>query len=286
LKVITIQNIAGLRTWLALHHIPGTSLGFVPTMGALHKGHISLLERSASENQLTACSIFVNPTQFNDKKDLLLYPRTPESDLEMLGNSKCDLVFIPSTSEIYPDDSMLEMDFGAMEHVMEGKFRPGHFKGVATVVSRLFDLFHPDSAYFGEKDFQQLVIIREMNRRLNTGIRVVGCRTIRENDGLAMSSRNIRLTEKERKEAPVIYQALLLAAEMIRHSSPVVTREYIIKIVEASGSFKVQYLEFVDSSTLQPIEFFDPAGEQRACIAVTASFVRLIDNLSLQDPHH
>jgi pantoate--beta-alanine ligase len=255
-------------------------------MGALHQGHISLLEQSGAENQLTACSIFVNPTQFNDKKDLLLYPRTPESDLDMLSNTKCDAAFLPSTDEIYPDDNMLDMDFGAMEQVMEGRFRPGHFKGVATVVSRLFDLFHPDNAYFGEKDFQQLMIIREMNRRLNTGVRIVGCPTLREPDGLAMSSRNIRLTEKERKEAPVIFQSLLLAAEMIRHSSPALTREYVVNIIEASGTYKVQYLEFVDSSTLQSIDSYDPTGEQRACIAVTASFVRLIDNVSLQDPHH
>jgi pantoate--beta-alanine ligase len=255
-------------------------------MGALHNGHMSLLERSVAENQLTACSIFINPAQFNDKKDLLLYPRTPGSDLKMLGNTRCDVVFLPPTGEMYPDDSMLEMDFGPLERVMEGEFRTGHFKGVATVVSRLFDLFQPSSAYFGEKDFQQLVVIREMNRRLNTGIRIVGCPTIREPDGLAMSSRNIRLTEKERKEAPVIYHALLMAAEMVRHTSTSQIREYIVKMIEASGSFKVQYLEFVDSSSLQAIDSFDPAGEQRACIAVTASFVRLIDNVSLQEPHH
>jgi pantoate--beta-alanine ligase len=193
----------------------GKSIGFVPTMGALHPGHRSLIERARVENEVVVCSIFVNPTQFNDPKDLVNYPRTPELDYAILEEAGCDIVFSPSVEEMYPDDHLLDLNFGDLETVMEGHFRPGHFKGVATVVSRLFSITTPTRAYFGEKDFQQLAVIREMNRRLKTGIEIVSCATLREADGLAMSSRNIHLNYEERNHASIIYKALLFAQHAV-----------------------------------------------------------------------
>ncbi|HMT29498.1 MAG TPA: pantoate--beta-alanine ligase [Bacteroidia bacterium] len=259
----------------------GAAVGFVPTMGALHEGHISLINRAKSENEWVVSSIFVNPTQFNDPKDLLNYPRTPESDYAVLENAGCDIVFIPSVHEMYPSDALIDMDFGDLERVMEGQYRPGHFRGMATVVSRFFEIVKPKRAYFGEKDFQQLAIIREMNRRNGSGIEIVGCPTLREKDGLAMSSRNIHLTEAERMEAPIIYEALLYGAEAIRNETVSAVKKKVVAMIESRGGFRVQYLEFVFSDTLQPISKLDRNTHQRACVAVLTSKTRLIDNVPL-----
>lgn len=279
--MIIVEKISEVREVVALMNRKNSLIGFVPTMGALHQGHSSLIKKAKFENQLVICSIFVNPTQFNNKNDLQNYPRTPEKDAELLSHSGCDILFMPPVSEIYPDKELLDMDFGHLELEMEGSFRPGHFKGVATVVSRLFEIVKPDRAYFGEKDFQQLAIIREMNRRLETGITIVGCETLREPDGLAMSSRNIHLTAAERNAAGIIYQSLIIAAKQINNEEIVSVRETAIAAIESFYGFKVQYLEFVDSQTLQPIDKWIYHANQRACIAVLTSHTRLIDNVAL-----
>ncbi|MFH2141646.1 MAG: pantoate--beta-alanine ligase, partial [Bacteroidota bacterium] len=182
--------------------------GMVPTMGALHAGHISLVEKSVSENDITIVSIFVNPIQFNNPKDLKNYPRTLEKDLEMLDKTKCDIIFSPNAKEMYPEKDNIQFNFGDLGSVMEGKFRPGHFNGVAIIVKKLFDIVKPDSAYFGKKDFQQLAIIKALVKEIKSPVRIVSCKTIREDDGLAMSSRNTLLSQEQRKKAPMIYKIL------------------------------------------------------------------------------
>ncbi|MBK7968678.1 MAG: pantoate--beta-alanine ligase [Bacteroidetes bacterium] len=259
----------------------GSTVGFVPTMGALHAGHVSLVETAKTANDIVVASIFVNPTQFNDPKDLSNYPRTIEADKILLEKAGCDILFLPSVEEMYPTPELLEMDFGLLENVMEGAFRPGHFRGMATVVSKFFNMVNPDTAYFGEKDFQQLAIIREMNRRQLNGIEIVGCETLREANGLAMSSRNIHLTDEERSKSGIIYKALQQAVAIFPEKGAVFTSNLVKQMIEEVDSFKVQYLEFVDSLTLQPIEQRHPGKEERVCVAVLTSKTRLIDNIAL-----
>ncbi|MBP9082877.1 MAG: pantoate--beta-alanine ligase [Bacteroidia bacterium] len=259
----------------------GSTVGFVPTMGALHAGHVSLVETAKTANDIVVASIFVNPTQFNDPKDLSNYPRTIEADKILLEAAGCDILFLPSVEEMYPTPELLEMDFGLLENVMEGAFRPGHFRGMATVVSKFFNMVNPDTAYFGEKDFQQLAIIREMNRRQLNGIEIVGCETLREANGLAMSSRNIHLTDEERSKSGIIYKALQQAVAIFPEKGAVFTSNLVKQMIEEVDSFKVQYLEFVDSTSLQPIEQRHPGKEERVCVAVLTSKTRLIDNIAL-----
>lgn len=259
----------------------GSTVGFVPTMGALHAGHVSLVNRAKEANDVVVASIFVNPTQFNDPKDLSNYPRTIEADKLLLEEAGCDILFLPSVEEMYPTPELLDMDFGLLETVMEGAFRPGHFRGMATVVSKFFNMVNPDTAYFGEKDFQQLAIIREMNRRQLNGIEIVGCETLREPSGLAMSSRNIHLTEEEYRNSGIIYKALQEAATILPEKGATFTADRVKKMIEEVASFKVQYIEFVDSFTLQPIENRHPGKEERVCVAVLTTKTRLIDNIAL-----
>jgi pantoate--beta-alanine ligase len=279
--MIKIYQISELQAVLATADYNPGSLGFVPTMGALHAGHVSLVRRAIRENDRVIASVFVNPAQFNDKSDLDNYPRTPELDAGLLEAAGCHMVFFPTVAEMIPDENQPIQNFGSLETVMEGAHRPGHFKGMANIVSRFFELVKPTRAYFGEKDFQQLAIVREMNRRMQTGIDIIGCPTVRETDGLAMSSRNMHLTPMEREQAPVIYESLVAAAEMIRDTTPKETAAMVRQAIEKSQLFRVQYIEFVDAHTLLPISAWDPYHEQRACIAVTASATRLIDNIAL-----
>ncbi|HEX5003276.1 MAG TPA: pantoate--beta-alanine ligase, partial [Bacteroidia bacterium] len=210
------------------------------------------------------------------------YPRTPDTDAGLLEPTGCHYLFMPSPEEMLPETLPVpEFDFKQLETTMEGAFRPGHFKGMAQIVYRFFDLIKPNKAYFGEKDFQQLAIVKEMNRSYHLGIEVIGCATVREPDGLAMSSRNIHLNTEERKAVPVIYASLLAAAEMIRETTPDQTAEMVRQQIEHYPFLKVQYISFVDSDSLQPIEAYDPYRNQRACIAVTTSTTRLIDNIAL-----
>jgi pantoate--beta-alanine ligase len=257
-------------------------IGFVPTMGALHQGHLSLVEACHKENDVVVVSIFVNPTQFNNPDDLRNYPRTIETDKTFLQKARTDLLFIPSVEEIYPAvDTENEMyDFGLLEQVMEGKHRPGHFKGVAQVVSKLFKIVNPDVAYFGEKDFQQLVIIRELVKKMNSSIRITGCATVRESDGLAMSSRNTLLAPQERKEASMISQALFYIRDHWIQSASKELRQKAIGMIEHSGMMKVEYLEVADES-LQPADEKAATKPLRCFTAVKIGKVRLIDNVLL-----
>lgn len=276
------KTIKELQTELKFLRETGGSIGFVPTMGALHEGHIALIKRSVKENPITVCSIFVNPTQFNNPEDLEKYPRTLDADIKMLEENKCSLVFIPSVEEIYPENKLLEINFGSLETTMEGAYRPGHFRGVATVVNTLFKIVQPDVAYFGEKDFQQLAIVRNMVKQFQPSVKITGCETVREKDGLAMSSRNIHLTSGERKDASVIYRSLEFAKEEYQKKVPVADiKHHVVKKIENSHFFKVQYFEIVNAETLQPVGHNTFDVSIRACIAVLTSKTRLIDNISL-----
>jgi len=259
----------------------GQKIGFVPTMGALHEGHISLIRLARRENNAVICSIFVNPIQFNNPEDLKKYPRTLERDVDLLMQAGCDIVFAPEPDEMYPEPVTRDYDFGMLDKVMEGKFRSGHFNGVAIVVKKLFDIIAPDNAYFGEKDFQQLAIIRKLVELEGIPVNIIACPTVREPDGLAMSSRNVRLTESQRKTAPVIYRILKeLKAKYAEENSEHLI-EQAIKQLNQQPEMKVEYLEIVDSRSLQPLEDFDPKIPARACIAVFLGDVRLIDNIGL-----
>ncbi len=256
----------------------GEGVGFVPTMGALHAGHLSLVRRAREECQIVAVSVFVNPTQFNDPEDLRRYPRTPEADLELLSAAGADIVFMPSVDEIYPESDTRVFDFGMLDKVMEGATRPGHFNGVAQVVSRLFNLVQPERAYFGEKDFQQIAIIRQMVHQLDMPVRIISVPIVREEDGLAMSSRNALLSPAARKSAPLIYRALTEGVAYAETHAPAEVEQFVIDMIDANPELKVIYFNLVDSQTLQPVSSWD--GSVRGCVAVQAGNVRLIDNVS------
>jgi pantoate--beta-alanine ligase len=250
-------------------------------MGALHKGHISLIERAKKENNICVSSIFVNPLQFNDKKDLEKYPRTIESDIEKLNEAKCDILFDPSIDEMYPAGEKKSFDLSGFKgaEIMEGKHRPGHFQGVCTVVKKLFDIIESDKAYFGEKDFQQLVIIKYMVKKLNLPVKIIPCPTVREADGLAMSSRNMLLGIEERKNAPLIFQTLIKAKELKNKTNIEELKEIVQEKINSSLFLKLEYFEIVNSETLLPVVSLREKGNLRACIAVKAGNVRLIDNV-------
>lgn len=250
-------------------------------MGALHEGHLSLLRQARKENDRVVCSIFVNPTQFNDPKDLAAYPRMTEDDLRLLDTVGCDIAFLPGVNDIYPSGpDLLDIHFGTLESGMEGAYRPGHFTGMATVVKRLFDIVEPHTAYFGEKDFQQLAIVRNMVKRLEIPVRIVGCATLREPDGLAMSSRNLLLSPDTRKAAPLIYKALRQAAEHIPHMPPEAVKDLVRRFIEQSPLLQVQYFELVDQDTLEPVTDWKGKEVVQGCIAVLTDGPRLIDNIA------
>lgn len=277
----TVKTVSELSKWLKKEFINDRSLGFVPTMGALHAGHLSLLKRSVKENDITACSIFVNPIQFNNPEDLTEYPRMPHKDASMLEENNCDLLFIPSVEEMYPDDNYKKYDFGSLENIMEGAFRPGHFNGVAVVVDRLLRLLKPSKAYFGLKDYQQFLIISEMVKQEGHKVELIGCPTVREDDGLAMSSRNLRLNEKQRKDASKIYDALIFAKNNHDKYSVKELKDIIIKKLNNIPDSKVEYVEFADPQTLQPKSSFAGENGSILCVALFIGNIRLIDNMKL-----
>ncbi len=274
------NTIAETQQYLKAQQRAGKTIGFVPTMGALHAGHISLIERAKTENDLAVCSIFVNPTQFNNPEDLKKYPRTLERDCEMLLPAGCDVVFAPSAEEMYPSLPQLKMDFGTLETVMEGKFRPGHFNGVGIVVSKLFNIVKPEKAYFGLKDLQQVAVIRRMVQDLSFDLEIIPCPTLRETDDLAMSSRNTRLSPEARALAPQIYKALNLAKGKLQagvsvSEMQVAVNEHFAKYPD----FEVEYFEAADFDTLLPIEAKIADGKTALCVAAFLGGVRLIDNI-------
>lgn len=268
----------------------GLKIGFVPTMGALHEGHLSLINRAKKENDIVVCSVFVNPIQFNNPADLEKYPRTPEKDIEKLEQAGCDAVFMPSAEEMYPEKVEDHYDFGDLERVMEGACRPGHFNGVAIVVRKLFEIITPNKAYFGEKDFQQLAIINKMVKDLNMNLEIVPCPIVRENDGLAMSSRNVRLNETERAIAPKIFATLNDVASKIDATgvtslqdsmSPAEMKSYALSKYSEIKEFDVEYVEITDEINLKSIENWNECEHARIFVALQLGPVRLIDNVRI-----
>jgi len=257
----------------------GLTIGFVPTMGALHEGHLSLVKRAGTENDRVVVSIFVNPTQFNDPNDLRNYPRTLDADRKLLSSSPCDYVFAPDPAEIYPEPDTRKFNFGKLEEVMEGHFRPGHFNGVAQVVSKLFDIVEPDRAYFGRKDFQQYSILLKMCRMLELKLEMVPCDIVREPDGLAMSSRNSLLTKEHRAVAPQIYRILKEAKANASAFTPYELKRLVEANINSVPLLRTEYFDIVDELTLESITSWNQSGTKVGCIAVFAGTVRLIDNI-------
>lgn len=259
-----------------------SGIGFVPTMGALHAGHRSLVERARRENGTVVVSVFVNPTQFNDKNDLKHYPRTPEADARLLEEAGADFVLMPTVKEIYPQPDTRQFDFGLIDKVMEGATRPGHFNGVAQVVSRLFDIVRPARAYFGEKDFQQIAVIKSMVAQLALPIEIVECAIVRGEDGLALSSRNTLLDAAHRAAAPHIYATLRAAVAQSQEMAPARLKEWVTAEVERNPLLKVIYYQSVDARTMQEVAAWDDSPRIQGCIAVQAGDIRLIDNIRIR----
>lgn len=258
----------------------GSQIGFVPTMGALHSGHIELVKRSVKENDFTVCSVFVNPTQFNNPEDLKKYPRTLEEDCKMLEDAGCDLVFAPSAEEMYPALPKMKLDFGDLETKLEGEFRPGHFNGVGIVVSKLFHIVKPTKAYFGQKDLQQCAVVNRMVKDLSFDLELIICDTVREESGLAMSSRNRRLSENGRAQAAFLYQSLKMGEKLLREGLPVSeVKKKISKEFSEKSYFTPEYYEIVDFETLNSIDSYEPHKKTAIVLAVFLEEVRLIDNL-------
>jgi pantoate--beta-alanine ligase len=258
----------------------GKTIGLVPTMGALHQGHMSLVEKANTENDIVVVTIFVNPTQFNDPLDLDHYPRTLDQDLELLRQLEADLVFVPSVKEMYPQEDTHIFDLGGLEKVMEGKHRKGHFNGVAQIVCKLFLLIRPHRAYFGQKDFQQLVIIRRLVEILELNLTIVPCPIIREKDGLAMSSRNTRLSKEERKLVPFIYETLVQAREKMEDLTPSQLKEWVALQFKKQSELNLEYFEIVEDKGLMSVDEWNTSVNKVACLAVHLGEVRLIDNLN------
>ena len=255
------------------------TIGFVPTMGALHEGHISLITSSKNDNDITIASIFVNPTQFNDKKDYQRYPRILNDDVKKLEEAKCDILFIPTEEEMYREEDNRQFDFGNIDKVMEGKFRPGHFRGVALIVSKLFEIVTPDRAYFGEKDFQQVAIIKHLTKLMCYPVEIVSCPIIRESDGLAMSSRNMLLNKEEREHVPLISKTLFKARNIAQKMNVEETKNWVIQTINADPFLKAEYFEIVNDTSLESINNWSQKGEKVGCIAVHVGNIRLIDNV-------
>ncbi|MCK4750533.1 MAG: pantoate--beta-alanine ligase [Bacteroidales bacterium] len=276
-----LTTVSEARSWIHNKSLGSDSVGLVPTMGALHEGHLSLIRQCSLDNDINAVTIFVNPTQFNETTDFESYPRDLEKDLEMIERQSCDMVFTPSVAEMYPEKDRQKFDFGKLDKTMEAVHRPGHFIGVAQIVSKLFAIIEPDRAYFGEKDFQQLAIIRSLVRKLNLPVEVIGCPIIREADGLAMSSRNRLLSAGERKAASIIPKTLSAAVDLKNKPSPGELKEMVIQTINSDHGLEVEYFEIVDKEDLAPVSNWTGGGEFRACIAVRCGMIRLIDNMNI-----
>jgi pantoate--beta-alanine ligase len=276
------KHIAPLRAFLRDIRQQGKSIGLVPTMGALHKGHLHLISNCKEQNDLTVSSIYVNPTQFNNSDDLLKYPRTLDTDTKLLEEVRCDVLFYPSDPEIYPKKSNLKLDFGSLDKVMEGKFRPGHFSGVGLVVSKLLNIVEPNNAYFGQKDWQQFAIISSLVEELKFNVTLHSVDTLREPDGLAMSSRNMRLNTDQRKQALVFYKALAQAKNDLMNGALLINvKNDVRQLVEAEPGIKLEYFELADSKNLNLLENVSTSEKPIMCIAGFVGDVRLIDNMFL-----
>ena len=278
-----VHTIKDLQAALAALRAQGKTVGLVPTMGALHAGHASLVKRCVAENDAAVVSVFVNPTQFNDKNDLAKYPRTLEADCSLLEQCGAAFAFAPSVEEMYPEPDTRQFSYTPLDTVMEGKFRPGHFNGVCQIVSKLFEAVKPDRAYFGEKDFQQLAIIREMVRQLKFPLEIVGCPIVREEDGLALSSRNARLSAEERQQALKISQTLFASRDFAKTHTVAETQKFVEDAIEAAPGLRLEYFELVDGNTLQKIANWEDTQYAVGCITVFCGEVRLIDNIKYKE---
>jgi pantoate--beta-alanine ligase len=276
------KQIAPLKAFLKDLKCAGNSVGLVPTMGALHAGHVSLFKAAKSQNHITVGSIFVNPIQFNNPNDLLKYPRTLAKDTELLESVGCDVLFSPDNTEMYPEKATVSLDFGLLDKTMEGKFRPGHFSGVALVVSKLFNIVQPDQAYFGQKDWQQFAIIRRLTEELNFNISLHSVATLREDNGLALSSRNQRLNSEQRQRANVFYKGLKMAKTALLEGADLKrVSQNVRETVEAVPDTKLEYFELADSKNLNLLENVEQSDSPIICIAGYVGEVRLIDNMFL-----
>ena len=269
-----------LRSFVTEERKQGHRIAFVPTMGALHEGHLSLVRRALKENDCCIVSVFVNPTQFNNPRDLETYPRTLDADSRLLASIGTTALFTPEVETIYPEPDTRVFHVGAVAEVMEGKYRPGHFNGVMQVVSRLFDLVQPDCAYFGEKDFQQIAVLRAMAREIKSPVEIIACPIVREEDGLARSSRNTLLSEEGRAQAPNIYRILSESRTWSKELSPKAVIERATQLLDAIPTLRVEYFEIVDADTLQPITRWEDSPKPHGCITVYCGDVRLIDNIA------
>lgn len=278
--MLTVNTVKELKSAVRAAREAGKSIGLVPTMGALHEGHKSLVDRCRRENDVVVVSVFVNPTQFNNKEDLRTYPRTEEADKALLEAAGCDVVFMPTVEEVYPEPDTRVFDLGPVAEVMEGPMRPGHFNGVAQVVSKLFMMVEPDRAYFGEKDFQQIAVIREMVRQLGFKLEIVPCPIVREADGLAKSSRNVRLTPENRAIAPNIYRLLSESLDFAKSHTVEETIGFVTEGINTYDAMEVEYYQIVDGITMQPIAKWDDTNYAVGCITVYCGDVRLIDNIT------
>ena len=276
------KEISPLKAFLKDVRKAGKTIGLVPTMGALHSGHLSLINASKASNDVTVSTVFVNPTQFNNPNDLLKYPRTLDKDTEMLKEVRCDVLFAPETIELYPQTSTLKLDFGTLDSVMEGKFRPGHFSGVGLIVSKLFNIVGPDNAYFGQKDWQQFAVISKLVEEMNFPLKLHSIPTLRESDGLALSSRNLRLTAEQRKAATIFFKTLKMAQQELLNGVEIASVKRKVKaLVEGENGVTLEYFEIADSKNLNVLENVDMANKPILCIAGFVGEVRLIDNLFL-----
>jgi len=276
----TIHTVNALQNAVKAFRAQGKTIGLVPTMGALHAGHISLVERCRKDNDVVVVSVFVNPTQFNNKEDLKTYPRTEDADKVILEKAECDIVFMPTVEEIYPEPDNRVFHLGAVAEVMEGAMRPGHFNGVAQIVSRLFRFVEPDRAYFGEKDFQQIAVIKSMVIEEKFNIEIVSCPILREKDGLALSSRNVRLTPEMRKIAPNIAKILGESCNFAKTNSVADTQKFVIDKINEIPGMEIEYYEIVDGDSLQKVRQWEDSKYIVGCITVYCGGVRLIDNIA------
>lgn len=276
------REIEPLRAFLKEKRASLKSIGLVPTMGALHMGHLSLIRASRGENDVTVASIYVNPTQFNNSEDLDKYPRSEDEDIQLLKKEGCDILFIPSNNEMYSGAQQLRFDFGQLDKLMEGKFRPGHFSGVALVVSKLFNIVHPDRAYFGQKDYQQFQIINRLKEELKFSIDLRSVPIVREDSGLAMSSRNQRLNSNEREQALMLYESLLYAKQQIKKGVEFgIVKEEVEARFTKNRNLKLEYFTLANRKTLQPLDKVQNLDEAIILIAAFVNEVRLIDNILL-----
>lgn len=278
--MIIIRTVRELQAAMQQHRDQGQSIGLVPTMGALHQGHLSLMNRAREDNEIVVASVFVNPTQFNNPDDLRTYPRTEEADCQAMESVGVDYAFIPTVEEIYPEPDTRVFDLGPVAEVMEGAMRPGHFNGVAQIVSKLFAWTLPTRAYFGEKDYQQIAVIRKMAELEGFEFEIVACPILRHEDGLAMSSRNVRLSPEQRGIAPMIRKVLLESLELKDAKTVSEVKQFVVEKIDSVNGLTTEYYEIVDSKTMQPIAEWTDAETAVGCVTVYCGEVRLIDNIT------